>query len=131
MKKIEWKIKLAYGDRFDEKAQVFVGVCPALGLVAQGRSREEARNVTFQMIKSYLSVHHRRGSLDRALADQGFQDVEIPEGAPVAAAAAEPDEFISYHEVYEKSFLEIPYSLISSSLGMGHAGHPAPSLVPA
>ncbi len=124
---IKWTANLRIGVKWDERASIFVGYCPALNLYSQGRTSDEAKNATFLAIKSYLSIHYARKNLDIALAKAGFMEEVAAEGQGIGAST---EEFIGY-ETSEVSEMSVPFVLRSSSLpGFGSASM-QPALQPA
>ena len=119
MEKITWTVKLRIGVRWDAKANIFVGYCPALNLCSQGRTADEARTATFGAAKSYLSIQYKRGKLTEALASSGFEE-DSSSAEAGEDAMGEPQEFIGFTKE-EFSEMTVPFDLKSLNFNAGWA----------
>ena len=70
--KLEIAFKLQCCSKQSDATGLYIGWCPALDMMSQGRSAEQARASLDDSIRLYLHHCLKRGVLDEALARLGF-----------------------------------------------------------
>jgi predicted RNase H-like HicB family nuclease len=88
--------------KITEKPKWFVASCPALDVVSQGETAEQAKTNIAEALTLFLRSCVERGTLDAVLKRCGFTSVVEPKG-----------EFEPIGQVGEEEYVDIPLYLLS------------------
>jgi predicted RNase H-like HicB family nuclease len=105
--------KLKAGVYLEDASGVYVSCCPALDLVSQGETHDEARRAINEAATMYLHHCKARGILDDILDGLGFEPATDEDDVE------EDDEFVDVRELsdFEVFDIEVPLHLIASKGG--------------
>jgi predicted RNase H-like HicB family nuclease len=112
--KIKFTMSLRGATRYDEKARIYVGYCPALNVYSQGRTQSEAMEALRSILGSYLETCYEHGILHSVLTKAGF--TAVSSGAPLPPQEA-CEEFIMIEKAhFDKVFeMDVPLELVATS----------------
>ncbi len=88
MQDLELAVKFQVHLTHDEKAKVYVGFIPRLGVYSQGKSMEEAQRAIGSAASLYLQIAFEMGILDKTLKRLGV--VPAPSPTPFAVEPSGP-----------------------------------------
>lgn len=74
--RIEFKVSVPV--RVRKQDDVFVAACPALDVVSQGDSHDDALENLVRAIQLFLTTCYETGTLDDVLRDSGFEPTSFP-----------------------------------------------------
>lgn len=121
---IQVLFNLKFATRYDERASVHVGYCPALGIYSQGQTEPQAENAIVNAAKLFIITCYGRDILHRVLRERGMTRAVIANASDIAKHEQElmtkaEQEFISVRPRFEKEFdREVAINLIPETEGL-------------
>jgi predicted RNase H-like HicB family nuclease len=101
------------GVRHAEDEDLYVSVCPRLGVYSQGETEAEALDAIKSAVVLHLTTAFDHNRLDKVLRKAGFQKMS---GEAVPAVIAQADEFVKIHLIgtFKEVPIEVPLTLLAS-----------------
>jgi hypothetical protein len=108
---IQVMFRLNFARRFDERAGVHVGYCPALGIYSQGATESEAETAIVNAAKLFIITCYGRDILHKVLRNQGMTKAVAFDMEELLKQ--EEQEFIAIRPQFEAEFArDVSISLV-------------------
>jgi predicted RNase H-like HicB family nuclease len=114
MANITLTVQMICGIRHAEDEDMYVSVCPRLGVYSQGETEAEALEAIKSAVGLHLATAFDHNRLDKVLRKAGFQ--KMSDGAATPLADPQTDEFVKVHihGAFKEFPIEVPLTLLAS-----------------
>ena len=113
MAAIQVQFRLKFATRHDERASVYVGYCPALGLYSQGTTESEAGEAVVNAAKLFIVTCYERDILHTVLRGRGMTKA-VADVKELLEKNEEEFTAVHPHRFDKEFFRDVPINLIAA-----------------